>query len=91
MQLQTGVLKHMVECEHLGNKSQGGRENSTCFCFISLQKHVWDDIRIKDFLLPFPVSQHFSVLPHLLLLSHFVCSLAELLVGRMLSRHREQY
>lgn len=45
----------------------------------------------RIFLLLFPFSQHFSVLPHLLLLPHIACSLAELLGERVLSRHREQY
>lgn len=55
MQLLTAVLKHMLECAHLGNKSREGREKSTCFGFISLQKHVWDDIRRKDFFAAVPI------------------------------------
>lgn len=71
----------MLECKHLGKISKGGRENSTCFCFISLQKHVWDHIRMKDFFVALPFSQHSSVLPHLFLVPHNAYALAELLVG----------
>lgn len=72
---------------------KAGREGSACFCFTSLQKQPWNDIKrvhfVRFFLL-FPFSQHPSVPPHLVSLPCVAGSLAELLMGGMPSGHRDQ-